>query len=55
MAETQNDLHEEIKKLEEEFSVPTERLKIITDHFVSELEKGKWAPRFVNILYSWPY
>ena len=31
---------QQIQRLEELFTVPTEMLKKITDHFVSELEKG---------------
>lgn len=30
----------EIKALEEQLTVPKEKLKAITDHFVKELEKG---------------
>ena len=37
MADVPKDL---IKKLEEAFTVDTATLKKITDHFVSELEKG---------------
>jgi hexokinase len=33
-------LVEEIKKLEEQFTIPTAKLKAITEHFVSELAKG---------------
>jgi hexokinase len=33
-------LREAVKVLEEQFTVSTEKLKTITDHFVSELEKG---------------
>lgn len=31
----------QVKRLEDMFTVPTEKLKAITDRFVSELEKGK--------------
>jgi hexokinase len=34
------DLFEQVKRLEELFDVPTEKLKTITAHFVKELEKG---------------
>jgi hexokinase len=34
------DLLEQIRQLEREFTVPVEKLKQITDHFVSELTKG---------------
>ncbi|KAI0146661.1 hxk, hexokinase [Pestalotiopsis sp. NC0098] len=40
MADVPKDLLQEIKKLEQQFTVDTPRLKKITDHFVSELEKG---------------
>lgn len=41
MADMPMDLKDQINKLEEIFTVPTEKLKDITDHFVKELEKGK--------------
>lgn len=40
MADVPKDLLQEIQKLEEAFTVDTATLKKITDHFVSELEKG---------------
>ena len=40
MADVPKDLLQEIKRLEELFIVDTEKLKAITDHFVSELAKG---------------
>ena len=40
MVDVPKDLVEQIKRLEELFSVDTAKLKHITDHFVSELEKG---------------
>jgi predicted transcriptional regulator len=40
MADVPKDLLQEIKRLEEMFIVPAEKLKEITTHFVSELEKG---------------
>jgi hypothetical protein len=40
MADVPKDLVEEIKKLEEQFTIPTAKLKAITEHFVSELAKG---------------
>jgi hexokinase len=43
MADVPKDLLQEIKKLEEHFTVPKEKLKEITAHFVNELEKGKCA------------
>jgi hexokinase len=48
-ADVPKDWIQEIRKLEELFTVDTARLKKITDHFVSELEKGKWLrPSFVK-------
>lgn len=44
MAEVPKSLLEEIKSLEEQLTVPKEKLKAITDHFVKELEKGKNNP-----------
>jgi hexokinase len=41
MADLPKDLLDEIKKLEAIFTVPTDRLKKITDQFVSELTRGK--------------
>ena len=40
MADVPKDLLQEIKKLEEQFSIDSATLKKITDHFVSELTKG---------------
>lgn len=40
MADVPKDLLEQIKRLEELFTVDTGKLKKITTHFVSELEKG---------------
>ncbi|KAK8088958.1 Hexokinase [Apiospora hydei] len=40
MADVPKDLLQEIKKLEEQFTVNSVTLKKITDHFVSELTKG---------------
>lgn len=40
MADVPKDLLEEIKRLEEQFTVPAAKLKAITDHFVAELTKG---------------
>jgi hexokinase len=34
---------EQVRYLEELFTVPTEKLKQITDHFVSELAKGSYC------------
>lgn len=41
MADVPKDLLGEIQKLEELFTVDTAKLKQITKHFVSELDKGK--------------
>lgn len=40
MADMPQDLKDQIAKLEEMFTVPAEKLKEVTDHFVKELEKG---------------
>jgi hexokinase len=40
MADVPKDLLQEIRKLEDQFTVDTAKLKAITDHFVSELTKG---------------
>lgn len=40
-ADVPKDLLQEIQQLEEQFTVSPEKLKQITDHFVSELDKGK--------------
>lgn len=40
MADMPQDLLSEVRRLEEQFTVPTAKLKAITDHFVKELEKG---------------
>lgn len=40
MADVPKDLLQEIKRLEDLFTVDTAKLKAITDHFVSELAKG---------------
>lgn len=40
MADVPKDLLAEIKRLEDMFTVPKDKLKLITDHFVKELEKG---------------
>lgn len=40
MADVPKDLLAEIKKLEDQFTVGSAKLKQITKHFVSELEKG---------------
>lgn len=40
MADVPKDLLAEIKHLEEIFTIPTERLKKITEQFTNELTKG---------------
>jgi hexokinase len=40
MADMPRDLKDQIDKLEEQFLVPTEKIKHISDHFVAELKKG---------------
>jgi hypothetical protein len=42
MTTVPKDLLQEITRLEEMFTVPAEKLKGITTHFVSELEKGSY-------------
>jgi hexokinase len=41
MADVPKDLLQEIKRLEELFTVDTAKLKSITEHFIKELAKGK--------------
>lgn len=41
MADVPKDLLSEIKRLEDMFTISTEKLKAITSHFVKELEKGE--------------
>jgi len=43
MADVPKNLLAQINKLEEMFTVPKEKLKQITDHFVNELTKGLTA------------
>lgn len=40
MADVPRDLLDEIKRLEDMFTIPTDKLKAITNHFVGELTKG---------------
>lgn len=40
MADMPKDLQNQIKKLEELFIVDADKLKEITNHFISELERG---------------
>jgi predicted transcriptional regulator len=42
MADVPQDLLEEIKELERLFTVDQAKLQEITEHFVKELEKGKF-------------
>lgn len=51
MADVPKDLVTEIHKLEALFTVDTEKLKEITDHFVSELAKGTFHPESVGQLH----
>jgi hexokinase len=46
MADVPKDLLQEIKRLEELFTVDKTKLKAITDHFVSELTKGWNSGKF---------
>lgn len=52
MADVPKDLLAEVKKLEEQFTVPTEKLKQISAHFITELDKGKLTP-LGNWRFSW--
>lgn len=45
MMDVPKSLLAEIKALEEQLTVPTDKLKAITDHFVKELEKGRLIQR----------
>lgn len=45
MADVPKDLLQTITTLQEQFKVPTEKLKEITAHFIDELEKGKQLTR----------
>lgn len=40
MADIPKEVRQEIERLEQMFTVPKEKLKLITDHFVDELAKG---------------
>lgn len=42
MADLPKNLLEEAKHLEEVFLVPASKLKEITDHFITELDKGEF-------------
>lgn len=44
MTELGKDLLEQAKELERQLTVPTAKLKEITNHFVSELTKGESTP-----------
>jgi hypothetical protein len=50
MADVPKDLVDEIKKLEEHFTVDTAKLKSITEHFISELAKGISPILYILIL-----
>lgn len=50
MADVPKDLLQEIKRLEEQFTVDTAILKKITDHFITELDKGTHLPESGNLL-----
>jgi hexokinase len=39
-ADMPTDLKEQIEKLEEAFTIPTTKLKEISDHFLGELKRG---------------
>lgn len=44
LADVSKDLLDEIKRLEELFTIDTAKLKEITAHFEKELAKGEWGP-----------
>jgi hexokinase len=50
MADVPKDLLQQIKELEEIFTVDGDRLKKITNHFVKELEKGIWEKVYMSEL-----
>lgn len=56
MADVPKDLLQEIKRLEQMFTVDTAKLKSITDHFVKELDKGSYpaivTPRLLTSIRS---
>lgn len=55
-ADVPKDLLEQIRRLDEIFTVDTKKLKEITDHFVNELAKGKQAVNLQAILEAnWEY
>lgn len=41
--EIPKNLQAEIKSLEEQLTVPKEKLKAITEHFIAELDKGMFS------------
>lgn len=43
MADVPKDLLEQIKELERLFTIDQPKLKEVTEHFVKELEKGKFS------------
>ncbi len=45
MADVPKDLLAQIERLEELFTVPTEKLIAVTDHFANELTKGTIGAR----------
>lgn len=47
--EIPKNLQAEIKSLEEQLTVPKEKLKAITEHFIAELEKGKFASSILGV------
>ena len=47
MADVPKDLLQEIQRLEDMFTVPVEKLKQITKHFVGELTKGIYPSSFI--------
>lgn len=52
MADVPKDLLDEIKKLEQLLTVDTAKLKQITKHFVSELDKGMSSVSYTYVKYQ---
>jgi hexokinase len=52
MADVPKDLLQEIKRLEEQFTVPQAKLKEITAHFVTELEKGIFSDALLLLCHA---
>lgn len=51
MADVPKDLLQEIKRLEDLFTVDATKLKAVTKHFVSELAKGEYHYIIIDGIY----